>query len=179
MSKYKPGETSEAVTNRKNAITISIAKKCELINSISYPDDIYASLNIRGIYISEAAVHKWVDDEKGIISYSWNTARAEHNAKSLKLLKNAIKNANERLAGFKNERYEKPDNKAETNATIQLKKENSELKIALAEVYRSYMQLVERFREDQLIDNAIRTLVLDQARILGKHRVREVEQCQS
>lgn len=175
MSKYKPGETSEAVTDRKNAITISIVKKCELINTIYCPGDIYKSLNIRGNYISETAVHKWVDDEKGIISYSWNTARAEHNAKSLKLLKNAITKANERLAECKNERNEKPEIKAEEKATIQLKKENSELKVALAEVYRSYMQLVERFREDQLIDNAIRTLILEQARILGQHRVREVE----
>ena len=175
MSQYKPGETSEAVTNKKNAITKSILKKSELIDAISSIDDVYTSLNIRGDSISESAVHKWSDDELGIISYSWNTARAEHNTKPLKLLQKAITNVNKRLAGSPKESNKRVRHEPTDDTTIQLRKENEDLKKALAEVYRAYMHLVEGYREDQVIDDAIRKLILDQARMLGKHRVWEVK----
>ena len=175
MSKYKPGETSEAVTNKKNAITKSILKKAELIDAITSTDDVYTTLNVKGNSISEIAVHKWSDNELGIISYSWNTTRAEHNAKPLKLLKKAITNANKKLAGSQKESNKRWQQESTDNATIQLRKENDELKKSLAEVYRAYMHLVERYREDQVIDDAFRQLILDQARILGKHRVWEVK----
>ncbi len=175
MSQYKPGETSEAVTNKKNTITKSILNKSELIDAISSIDDVYTTLNAKGNSISETAVHKWSDDELDIISYSWNTARAEHNAKPLKRLQKAITNANKRLAGNQKESNKRWEHEATDNATIQLRKENEELKKALAEVYRAYMYLVESYREDQVIDDAIRQLILDQARILGKHRVSEVK----
>ncbi|RZQ53756.1 hypothetical protein C1E23_07775 [Pseudoalteromonas phenolica] len=175
MSKYKPGETSEAVTIKKNSITKSILKKAELIDAISSIENIYITLNINGDSISESAVHKWKDKELGIIAYSWNTARAEHNSNPLKLLQNAIANANRRLAGKQKESNKRRQHQSSDNATIQLRKENEELKIALAEVYRAYMQLVESYREDQLIDDAIRQLILEQARIFGQHRIWEVK----
>ncbi len=175
MSKYKPGETSEAVTKRKNSITKSILEKSKLIDAINSIDDIYPTLNIKGNSISETAVHKWSDDKLNIKAYSWNTARAKHNAKPLKILQKAIINANKRLEGdyqgSSNGRQQEPSD----NATIQLRKQNTELTQALAEVYRAYMHLVESYREDQVIDDAVRKLILDQARILGKHRISEVK----
>ncbi len=175
MSKYVPGQTSEAVTNKKYAITKSIERKAELINSINSVDNIFTSLNIKGDSISEASVHKWSDDDLGIISYSWNTAHADHNAKALKALLKAIKNANNKLAdseihGNKRSKYTSTD-----KAINKLRKENDELKRTLAEVYRAYMHLAESYREDQVIDDAIRKLILEQTRILGKQRIWEVK----
>lgn len=175
MSKYKPGETSEAVTNKKNAITKSILKKAELIDSIKSIDEIYPTLDIKGNTISEAAALKWDDNELNIIKCSWNTARTEHNVQAHRLLQKALKKANKRLAenlkeGNIDRIYESSD-----KITVQLRNENEDLKRALAEVYRAYIQLVERSREDQKIDDAIRQLILDQAQLLGKQRVWEVK----
>lgn len=175
MSKYKPGETSEAVANKKRAITKSIEKKAELINSIKSVKDIFTSLNIKRDFITEAPIHKWSDSNLGIISCSWNTAHAEHNAKPLKVLQKAIENANNRLTDSKSHESKSSRNKSTDKATNKLHKENEELKKALAEVYRAYMRLVEAHREDQVIDDAIRELILEQARILGKQRIREIK----
>jgi len=175
MSQYKRGETSEQVINKKNAITKSILKKAELIDAITSIDDVYTTLNIKGGSISESAVHKWRDDELGIISYSWNTAHAKHNTKPRNKLIKAIENTNKRLAGSQNESNKRRQDESTDGTTIQLRKENEELKNSLAEVYRAYMRLVERYREDQVIDDAIRKLILDQARILGNQRIWEVK----
>jgi len=175
MSRYKHGETSAAVTNKKNAITKSILKKAELIDDIISLGDAHTALCIKGNSISESAVHKWSDAELGIISCSWNTARAEHNAKPLYILQKSIANANKRLADADNKSNKISQNKSTNDPTFQLRKENNELKKALAEVYRAYMHLVESHREDQVIDDAIRKLILEQARILGKQRVWEVK----
>tara|TARA_R110001583_G_scaffold33071_1_gene112005 strand:- start:2371 stop:2898 length:528 start_codon:yes stop_codon:yes gene_type:complete len=175
MSKYKPGETSEAVTNKKNAITKSILRKAELIDTIASIEDAFETLNIRGNSISRAAVHKWSDDELGVIAYSWNTAHAEHNATPLKRLHKAIENANNRVAGSKKVISKTRQHNPTDCTTIRLRKENEVLKKSLAEVYRAYMYLVESYREDHVIDDAIRQLILDQARILGRHRAWEVK----
>ncbi|MEW8347783.1 MAG: hypothetical protein AB2687_05690 [Candidatus Thiodiazotropha taylori] len=175
MSKYKPGETSKAITNKKNAITNSINRKAELINSINSLDDIYTSLDMKKDLISEASVHRWSDDDLGIISYSWNTAHADHNAKALKKLHNSIKNANSKLADSDIHGSKSSKSTLANKATNKLREENEELKKSLAEVYRAYMQLVERYREDQVIDDAIRKLIQEQARILGNQRVWEVK----
>ncbi|MEZ8987192.1 hypothetical protein OAI_00110 [Vibrio cyclitrophicus FF160] len=175
MSKYKLGETSKAVKDKKNSITKSIEKKAELIDSINSVEDIFTSLNIKGDFIAEASVHKWSDNDLSIISYSWNTAHAEHNAKSLKVLKKAIENANNRLVDNDIHESKSSQNKLTIKTQNKLRKENEDLKKSLAEVYRAYMHLVESYREDQVIDDAIRKLILDQARILGKQRIGEVK----
>ncbi len=175
MPKYKPGETSKAVINKRKLITKSIDKKSELINSINSREDVFISLAIKGDFISEASVHKWSDDDLGIISYSWNTAHAEHNSKSLNLLKKSIENANSRLAVNKTHRNKNSQKISNDKNIARLRVENEELKKALAEVYRAYMHLVEFYREDQVINDAIRKLILEQARILGKQRIGEVK----
>lgn len=172
MSIYKPGETSEAVKLKKTTINKSIIKKSELLDTINSIDDIYTTLSIKGYKISEAAVHKWSDDDLGIIAYSWNTARAVHNSEAIKQLQESIKNANKRLAGC--EKETKLINDSSDNTTSRLRKENEYLKRALAEVYRAYMHLVENYREDKVIDEAIRQLIQEQARLLGKNRVWEI-----
>lgn len=174
MSKYKLGETSKEITNKKISITNSLKKKAELINSINSVEDIFTSLSIKGDSIAEASVHKWSDNDLAVISCSWNTAHAEHNTKPLKALKKAIKNANKRLTDTENH-GKRPQNTSSDKATNKLRKENEELKKSLGEVYRAYMHLVERYREDQVIDSAIRELILEQARMLGKQRVEEVK----
>ncbi|ANQ25725.1 hypothetical protein BA894_04385 [Vibrio natriegens] len=175
MPKYKLGETSKEVINKKKLITKSIEKKSELINSINSVEDIFKSLSIKGDFISEASVHKWSDYDLGIISYSWNTAHAEHNSKPLNLLKKSIENVNSRLADNKIHRKKNSQKISTDKNTARLRKENEELKKALAEVYRAYMHLIENLREDQVIDDAIRKLILEQARILGKQRIGEVK----
>ncbi|WP_421866620.1 hypothetical protein [Motiliproteus sp.] len=175
MSQYKPGETSEAVIKKKNAITKSILKKAELIDNIESIDDIYSTLNIKGNTISEAAVLQWNDDNLGIVKCSWNTARTEHNAKAHARLLKALIKVNKRLSTNQKEIISNRLYKSNEKISIQLRQENEDLKRALAEVYRAYMQLVERFREDQEINDAIRQLILDQAQILGQQRVWEVK----
>jgi len=175
MPQYKRGETSEQVINKKNAITKSILKKAELIDAITSIDDVYTTLIIKGGSISESAVYKWRDDELGIISCSWNTAHAKHNTKSRNKLTKAIENTNKRIAGSQNESNKRRQYESTDGTTIQLRKENEELKNSLAEVYRAYMHLIESYREDQVIDEALRKLILDQARILGNQRIWEVK----
>ncbi|MBB1276921.1 MULTISPECIES: hypothetical protein [Pseudoalteromonas] len=175
MSQYKPGETSTEVINKKNDITKSILKKANLIDAIKCIDDVYTSLNIKGYSIAESAVHKWSDDELGIVSYSWNTAHTKHNAQALKKLQAAIKNVNKRLAGGQKECKKRRQYESTDDTTVQLRKENEELKNSLAEVYRAYMHLIESYREDKVIDDAIRKLILDQAHILGKQRIWDVK----
>lgn len=178
MSKFKRGETSKTVIDKKNAITKSILRKAELINKVMTYNDIPSSLEIKKGAISQTSVHKWSDDELKIISYSRNSAHAEHNTHAIITLIESINNANTRLTNAP-ESGQKNDGKSITrlseNEINKLQKENDELKIALAEVYRAYMQLVDSCREDKQIDNAYRKLLLSQARILGKNRLWGVE----
>ncbi|MCW4629442.1 MULTISPECIES: hypothetical protein [Marinomonas] len=174
MTKYIIGETSSAVKNKKKSITISMAKKTELLDLINSHTDIFKTLDMKGDLISESSVHKWSDNDLGVISYSWNTAHAEHNKKQLNLLLNSIKKTNNRLSNDKNNKKKILTNRSTDKITKKLRQENEELKKALAEVYRAYMHLVENFSEDQIIDDAIRKLILDQVKILGKQRIWEI-----
>lgn len=178
MSRFKPGETSSSVIDRKNAITKSILLKSELLNRIECEDTVPKSLKRNGEYISQDAVHKWHDSELGIISYSRNSAHADHNSYALKNLLRSIKSLNQRIAKFK--QHKNKDNcckiiRVSDNTIHELRHENEELKVALAEVYRAYMQLIDEHREDKLIDESYRRLILEQARILGRHRIRTVK----
>jgi hypothetical protein len=174
MTKYKLGETSSAVKNKKNSITFSISKKTKLLDSINLHTDVFKTLDMKGELISESAVHKWNDIDLGVISYSWNTAHAKHNRNQLNLLLKSLENTNNRLSNEKNHSKKTLINRSTDKLTNKLRQENENLKKSLAEVYRAYMHLVENYREDQIIDDAIRKLILDQARILGKHRIWEV-----
>jgi hypothetical protein len=177
MSKYKLGETSKTVIEKKNSITKSILRKTEIINKIKNYKDIPSNLEIKKGTISQNSVHKWSDSELDIITYSRNSAHAPHNSHALINLRKSIESANKRLINAP-----KNTNKANTSPTNlsknevdALKEENSELSEALAEVYRAYMQILDTCREDQLIDNAYRELILSQAKVLGKNRVWEVK----
>lgn len=174
MSKFKLGETSKNVIDKKNAITKSILRKSEFIDKIMTFKDIPSTLEIKKGTISQASVHKWSDGELRIISYSRNSAHAEHNTHAIITLIESIKSANTRLTNASNS-GQKTDGNSTTrlsnNEVNKLQKENDELKIALAEVYRAYMQIIDSCREDKQIDNAYRKLLLSQARILGKNRL--------
>ncbi|MFC1626208.1 hypothetical protein ACFL19_00750 [Pseudomonadota bacterium] len=179
MSKFKRGETSKNVLDKKNAITKSILLKSELLGRIKCCDNIPGSLERKGETISQGAVHKWEDDELEIISYSRNSAHSDHNSYALKTLLKAIKSVNQRLidSNFadKNNNDGKRPAHTSDNTYNELRKENEELRVALAEVYRAYMQLIDKHREDKQIDEAYRKMILDQARILGRHRVRTIK----
>lgn len=175
MSQFKPGETSQEVTDKKNSITKSILKKAKLIDKIDSPDDIPESLEICGHAISQDATHKWSDESLGIIAYSRNTAHSKHNSSAFKLLLQSIDKANKRLSSRKKSSSKSNKDRLTDNITNQIRKENEELRIALAEVYRAYMQLVDNYREDRQVDESIRKLILNQAHILGQHRVWEVK----
>ncbi|MGK0272340.1 MAG: hypothetical protein ACI88H_003011 [Cocleimonas sp.] len=174
MSKFKQGETSRLVIDKKNAITKSIICKSKLIDKINSYEDIPSSLEMKKNTISQISVHKWNDIELDLICYSRNSAHANHNEKVLNALIDSIKNANKRLMNLPkstNKNMSCPITRLSQNEVNQLKNENEELRVALAEVYRAYMQLLDECREDRQIDAAYRKLILAQAQILGRNRV--------
>lgn len=178
MSKFKKGETSKPVIDKKNAITKSIIRKSKLIDKIKNHKDIPSSLEMKKNTISQISVHNWADNNLDIISYSRNSAHADHNTESLNSLIESIENANKRLINFPKKGV-KNDVESITylsqNNVEKLKNENEELRVALAEVYRAYMQLLDEYREDKQIYAAYRKLILTQAKILGRKRVWEVK----
>ena len=178
MSKFKKGETSCNVLDKKKEITKSMQLKSTLIDRINTYEDIAPSLKIKNRSISQAAVHKWNDDQLGVISYSRNTAHSEHNTDTLNTLIKSIENANKRLASktnIDNKKQGKTYTHHSEEAINKLRNENNYLRVALAEVYRAYMQLLDSYREDTEIDEACRKLIKNQARILGKNRVWETK----
>lgn len=178
MAKFKKGETSQNVIDKKNIITQTMLTKAMFLSQINNYGDIPKSLETKTNSISETSVHRWEDAELGIIKYSWNTAHKEHNAKELATLIDSIAKANKRLVSNTPPLSNKNDNiksgltREEAN---QIKEENEELRVALAEVYRAYMQLLDEWREDKQIDDVYRRLIIEQANILGKHRAWEVK----
>lgn len=178
MSKFKKGETSCNVLDKKEEITKSIQLKSTLIDRINTYKDIAPSLKIKNRSISQAAVHKWNDDQLGVISYSRNTAHSEHNIAPLNTLIKSIENANKRLASkpnIDNKKQGQTCTHRSEEAVNKLINENNYLRVALAEVYRAYMQLLDNYREDTEIDEAYRKLIKNQARVLGKNRVWETK----
>ncbi|SDK26368.1 hypothetical protein SAMN04488540_12332 [Ferrimonas sediminum] len=174
MTKFKPGETSCEVLDKKRAITKSILTKSKHIDRIKTCKDIPPSLKVKGNYISRAAVHSWSDDQFGVISYCRNAAHSKHNNHALNVLIESIENANRRLSSAPNiesEKHGKTSTRLSEDAVYKLRSENEYLRVALAEVYRAYMQLLDSYREDKEIDEAFRRLIKEQARVLGKNRV--------
>jgi hypothetical protein len=177
MPKFKPGETSVEGQRKKEANTRSILLKADLLKKIKGHEDIPESLKINGVTIPEYAVHKWHDEKLGIISCAWNTAHSEGNKKALNKLLKSIAAVNKRLiASTKNSESQHKKSSYNPKDPINvLKKQNSELKSALAEVYRAYIQLIDKYREDEQIDESYRKLILDQSRILGRHRMQIIK----
>ena len=83
-------------------------------------------------------------------------------------------NANHRLSKLSESETRDKGNataRISQNEVNKLKVENEELRVALAEVYRAYMSLLDQCREDKEIDAAYRKLILSQAQILGRNRL--------
>lgn len=178
MAKYKPGQTSESVKNNKEAITQSLKNKAKLIKKIYSHNDIYQSLEMKGETISEAAIYSWEDKSLGLIKCSRNTAHATHNKDALKDLLTAVYQVNSRLSKGntgKEEKTKSSNARLTQEAVDKLKEENEELRSALAEVYRAYIQALEYMREDCEVDDALRRLLLNQASVLGRERVWEIK----
>lgn len=165
MSKYNAGETSSEVREKQKSINKSILKKCKLIKKIKTYEDIPPSLVIKKNYISESAVHKWSDEKLGVISYAWNTAHTEYNHVALDALLDAINTANKELSKGLSTTDSVEDPGVEIN----------QLRTALAEVYRAYMQLIDFCKEDKEIDESLRNLIKNQAKVLGKQRIWSVK----
>lgn len=178
MPKFNKGETSKPVIDKKIAITMSIKRKIDLIDKIKSYKDIPNSLEMKKNIISQTSVHKWSDSALGIIPYSYNTAHAEHNLHLLASLIESINNANLRIRKFEKpskQSSREPSTRLSQNEVQSLRNENEELRVALGEVYRAYMQLIDEYREDKQIDAAYRKLILTQTQILGRERVWEVK----
>ncbi|WP_427030105.1 hypothetical protein [Halomonas sp. H2] len=176
MSKFKPGQTSTEVQKKKNDITKSILAKSRLMDLIKTIEDIPSSLGLKGTYISQEAAFKWSDEHLvNIVSFSRNTAYAPHNAHALKLLLKSIKKTNIRLSEKNSSDNLGNTNRHKDDTLSQLRRENEDLKNALAEVYRAYLQVTDRYREDRKVDESIRSLILEQAQILGKKRLWNVK----
>lgn len=151
-----------------------MVRKSEILNSINHYNEIPDSLTTSKSTISKTMVNKWQDDSLGIISYSYNSSMTEHNASALRQLSVAIEDLNVRLKkseSTNNKDFATKRSRITTHDVNELKRENEDLKSALAEVYRAYMQLLDNLREDEQIDAAYRKLILDQARILGNNRL--------
>lgn len=174
MPKFIAGETSKAVLAEKEAKTESLSKKANLIRKISSKDDIYPSLVVKRKTISLSSVLQWEDHELGVIKCVWNTAHEAHNAQVLKALLEAIDLANLNL---NNEQSGKQVSTKTGSSSISkedlnlLMQENEELRNALAEVYRAYIQTLENIKEDKTVNEVLQSLLRNQALILGKQRI--------
>ena len=174
MPKFIAGETSKAVLAEKKAKTESLSKKANLIRKISSKDDLYPSLVVKRKTISLSSVLQWEDHELGVIKCVWNTAHEAHNAQVLKTLLEAIDLANLSL------NTEQSDKQVSTKTgSLSISKEelnllmleNEELRNALAEVYRAYIQTLETIKEDKAVNEVLQSLLRNQALILGKQRI--------
>lgn len=180
MPKFITGETSKAVLAEKEAKTESLSKKANLIRKIGSKDDIYPSLVVKRKTISLSSVLQWEDHELGVIKCVWNTAHEAHNAQVLKALLEAIDLANLNL---NNEQSDKQISTKTSTSSISISKEdlnllmleNEELRNALAEVYRAYLQILENIKEDKSVSEVLQLLLKNQAFILGKQRVWQVK----
>ena len=174
MPKFIAGETSKAVLAEKEAKTESLSKKANLIRKISSKNDIYPSLVVKRKTISLSSVLQWEDHELGVIKCVWNTAHEAHNAQVLKALLEAIDLANLNL---NNEQSGKQVSTKTGSSSISkedlnlLMQENEELRNALAEVYRAYIQTLENLKEDKTVNEVLQSLLRNQALILGKQRI--------
>lgn len=174
MPKFIAGETSKAVLAEKEAKTESLSKKANLIRKISSKNDIYPSLVVKRKTISLSSVLQWEDHELGVIKCVWNTAHEAHNAQVLKALLEAIDLANLNLI---NEQSGKQVSTKTGSSSISkedlnlLMLENEELRNALAEVYRAYIQTLENIKEDKTVNEVLHSLLRNQALILGKQRI--------
>ena len=174
MPKFIAGETSKAVLAEKEAKTESLSKKANLIRKISSKNDIYSSLIVKRKTISLSSVLQWEDHELGVIKCVWNTAHEAHNAQALKALLEAIDLANLNL---NNEQSGKQVSTKTGSSSISkedlnlLMQENEELRNALAEVYRAYIQTLENLKEDKTVNEVLHSLLRNQALILGKQRI--------
>ena len=174
MPKFIAGETSKAVLAEKEAKTESLSKKANLIRKISSKDDLYPSLVIKRKTISLSSVLQWEDHELGVIKCVWNTAHEAHNAQVLKALLEAIDLANLNLNNEQSgeqvstKTSSSSISKEDLNLLIQ---ENEELRNALAEVYRAYIQTLENIKEDKTVNEVLQSLLRNQAHILGKQRI--------
>ena len=179
MPKFITGETSKAVLAEKEAKTESLLKKANLIRKISKKDDIYPSLVVKRKTISLSSVLQWEDHELGVIKCVWNTAHEAHNAQVLKALLEAIDLANLNL---NNEQSGKQVSTKTGSSYISkealnlLMLENEELRNALAEVYRAYIQILENIKEDKTVNEVLQSLLRNQALILGKQRIWQLKQ---
>lgn len=178
MPKFIAGETSKAVLAEKEAKTESLSKKANLIRKISSKNDIYSSLIVKRKTLSLSSVLQWEDHELGVIKCVWNTAHEAHNAQVLKALLEAIDLANSNL---NNEQSSKQISTKTGYSYISkedlnlLMLENEELRNALAEVYRAYIQTIENIKEDNSVSEVLQLLLRNQTLILGKQRVWQVE----
>jgi len=178
MPKFVTGETSKEVLAEKTANTESLLVKAALIKKINNTDDIYPSLEVKRQSISLSSVIKWNDEKLGITKCAWNTAHARHNQHALKTLVDSIEAANSNLK----QTYSSVSDSS-NNSSIKLSKnefnllitENEELRNALAEVYRAYIQALENINEDKVVNEVFRTLLKSQAQILGKQRIWQVK----
>ena len=179
MPKFIAGETSKAVLAEKEAKTESLSKKANLIRKISSKNDIYSSLIVKRKTISLSSVLQWEDHELGVIKCVWNTAHEAHNAQALKALLEAIDLANLNL---NNEQSGKQVSTKTGSSYISkedlnlLMQENEELRNALAEVYRAYIQTLENIKEDKTVNEVLHSLLRNQALILGKQRIWQLKQ---
>lgn len=178
MPKFITGETSKAVLDEKAAKTESLLKKAYLIKKINRKSDIYPSLIMKRDKLSLSSVLQWEDDELGVIKCVWNTAHEAHNAQALKALREAIDLANLNLNTEQSSNQistksgSLPYSHEDLNLLIL---ENAELRNALAEVYRAYIQTLENIKEDSAVTDVLQTLLRNQALVLGKQRIWQVK----
>lgn len=172
MAKFKSGETSSHVVEKKKAITNAIIIKSKLIREMESIEEVPKALKGKNGKISEGAVHRWQDNKIGALSYSRNTAYAHHNQYALEQLISAINDANNRISNpIKAKSF---SNSPLRERIKELEQENNSLRNALAEVYRAYMYIKEKNTEQANIQLSKQEFISEQAATLGINRLKAI-----
>lgn len=171
MSRYSKGETSQAKLQEKQAKTQSLLTKIILIKDAVKEHRRIASLDFlrskRGV--SFKSVLAWADAELNVKSCSYNTSREPYNIEYSDQLFAALEAYN-KLSISKTETPSKTGitKRSQNEEIVNLKCQIENLKNALGEVYRAYMQLMSRVDEQTRQDFRYQQVLKSHTKALNK-----------
>jgi len=174
MGRYEKGQTSDAILQKKAAITQSIKNEYAALLQATKTGELPKSLPLSNRKITLGIVQKWHDPDLQIIAYSSNTGQTSDNAEQTAMLKNIIGKLNLLLKSEKfpnkNKSIQQKKSTNELNHEIaRLKNEIEILKRTVAEVYRAYYIIsVESMSREQNDKEYIASLRNQSEKMKGK-----------
>ncbi|WP_316677850.1 hypothetical protein [uncultured Tolumonas sp.] len=147
MGRYEKGQTSDAVLQKKAAITQSIKNEYTVLLQATKTGELPKSLPLSNKRITLGIIQKWHDPDLQIISYSSNTGQTSENAELTAMLKNIIGKLNLLLKSDKLPKKNIPIKQKKStnelnNEIARLKNEIEILKRTVTEVYRAYCMIL-------------------------------------